>query len=622
MCGIAGKVCSDAEHAGAESAVRAMSATLAHRGPDDEGCYAAGPLRLGHRRLAILDISPAGHQPMATPDGRFQLTFNGEIYNYLELRDELSRHGCVFRSLTDTEVLLHALVHWGPAALRRLVGMFAFALLDTERRTLLMARDFFGIKPLYYVRTDRLFAFASEIKSLLKLPGVRRHAQPQRLFEYLRFGRTDDGGRTLFADIRQLPAGHCLTVSLDEPHGAEPVRYWNLNVRERIDVSLDEAADRVRTLFLDSIRLHLRSDVPVGAALSGGIDSSSILAAMRCVAPHAELHAFSYIAADPELNEERWVDVAGAAAGARVHKIHAVPDELLADLDALIYAQDEPFGSTSIYAQYRVFRAARAAGVTVMLDGQGADELFAGYGMYRAGRLASMLRGGRWSAALRFARGHPGMLSLVLQALHRLAPRRIAEFAYRAFVWRSAPWLKRGWFAARGVDGPATSPARRGSADCLRAQLYETLFASSIPMLLRYEDRNSMAASIESRVPFLTPALAEYVLRLPESYLLADDGTTKTVFRRAMRGIAPDAILDRRDKIGFATPEQSWLTTLRPWVTATLVSDRARAIAAVDHAAIRSDWEQVLSGRQPFDFRVWRWVNLIRWADRFDVEFN
>src|SRR5947209_14936300 len=190
MCGIAGKVWTDGHRCADGAAVRAMNAVLAHRGPDDEGCYADGPLALGHRRLAILDISPAGHQPMATPDGRYHLTFNGEIYNYLELRDELARAGCAFRSHSDTEVLLHAVIRWGPAVLRRLVGMFAFALLDAERRTLLLARDFFGIKPLYYVHTDALFAFASEIKSLLHLSGGRGRVQPPRRLGYLRCGRS------------------------------------------------------------------------------------------------------------------------------------------------------------------------------------------------------------------------------------------------------------------------------------------------------------------------------------------------------------------------------------------------------------------------------------------------
>ena len=636
MCGIAGVLGAETANLSRDSLADPLR-TLRHRGPDDDGWTGlagaatvtgrrqvdadVGAILL-HRRLSILDLSPLGAQPMATADGRHHLAFNGEIYNYIELREELTREGCVFRSRTDTEVLLHALVRWGPPALSKLVGMFAFALLDADRRTLFLARDFFGIKPLYYVRTGDLFAFASEIKSLLHLPGVRPAVDPQRLYEYLRFGRTDHGDGTLFAQIRQLPAGHHLTVSLDANHSGQPVRYWDLGSLDPIDITFEDAARRVRELFLDNIRCHLRSDVPVGAALSGGIDSSAILSAMRAVEPTADLHAFSYIAADPALSEERWVDLVGSAMRAKVHKIHATPAELRDDLDDLIYSQDEPFGSTSIYAQYRVFRKARESGVPVMLDGQGADELFAGYGLYRAGRLATLVRRGHWIEALRFARRQPGAMRLLLGAMKALAPLSVRNAVYRHLSWSNAIGLERRWFRARGVDGPMPTTTGCDRPDFLREQLRETLLTTSVPMLLRFEDRNSMAASVESRVPFLTPGFAQFVLRLPEQYLLAADGTTKSVFRAAMRGIVPDPILDRRDKIGFATPEREWLVTLRPWVEATLASPRAESIGALDAAAMRREWQAVVQGRRPFDFRIWRWLNVIRWAERFDVIFD
>src|SRR5689334_5297417 len=275
MCGIAGYVTgSDPRPAAAFQA--AALRTLAHRGPDDAGWLTdrevgAGdtpgdPGRWGllHRRLAILDLSALGHQPMLSPDGRFAIVFNGEIYNYVELRRELEKEGCCFASQSDTEVLLRAYARWGPACLPRLVGMFAFAITDRDRRRLFLARDPFGIKPLYYARPGRGFAFASEIKALR--PVVSGRIRASRLFDYLRDGLTDHGGETLLEDVHQLPAAHWMEVDLDTGTPSEPQRYWDIDLTRRTDISFPEAVARVRELFLDSVRLHLRSDVPVGAA--------------------------------------------------------------------------------------------------------------------------------------------------------------------------------------------------------------------------------------------------------------------------------------------------------------------------------------------------------------------
>jgi asparagine synthase (glutamine-hydrolysing) len=642
LCGIAGSV---TVQAGAELGRLAptLLRRLEHRGPDDYGWLTLfresvrlgrgepgpGPVEtlLLHRRLSILDLSTAGWQPMGMPDGRFYLVFNGEIYNYLELRAELELLGHVFRSHSDTEVLLHAFAEWDWQVLPRLVGMFAFAILDVKNRMLFLARDFFGIKPLYYTSSPDRFSFASEIKALLELPGVKRRVNPQRLFEYLRFGRTDHGNGTLFADILQLPAAHFLEVPLDRPGAVRLTRYWSLNRDERIDLSLEEATRRLRDLFLDSVRLHLRSDVAVGAALSGGIDSSAIVTAMRQVEPRLQIHTFSYVAEDPALSEERWVGIAGSRAGAVLHMVQPKPHELVADLDRLIYLQDEPFGSTSIYAQHRVFQLAREAGITVMLDGQGADELLGGYRIYLAARLASLLRQGRWVEAVRFLRrasrlpGTGGLWRVLLQAGGLLLPPAVRALAKRCAGEELMPaWLNARWFHERGVA--VLFPPRSGERDILREQLCQTLLETSLPMLLRYEDRNSMAYSIESRVPFLTAPLVSFTLGLPEEYIIAPDGTSKNVFRRAMRGIVPDAVLDRRDKVGFATPEQGWLSTLRPWVEETLSCEAARRIPALDGPGMEREWQAVYQGRRRFDFRLWRWLNLIRWADHFAVSFG
>jgi asparagine synthase (glutamine-hydrolysing) len=624
-------------------AARALT-TLRHRGPDDHGALGwdgAGPVRLtrdagelggsrvllAHRRLSILDLSEAGWQPMATPDGRYSLIFNGEIYNFVELRAELEAAGHVFRSHSDTEVLLQAWAKWGPQVLPRLVGMFAFAVLDTQARRLYLARDPFGIKPLYYARWQGGFAFASEIKALLELPGVGRGARASRLHEYLRGGGTDFGGETLFAGVDQLPAAHWVELPVDGPAEPRPRPYWRLDPEARADLSFDAAAERLRELFLDSVRLHLRSDVTVGAALSGGIDSSAIVAAMRHVQPGVELHTFTFVADDPTVSEERWADVAHGAAGTVAHKVTPAPGELAAELDDLIRTQDEPFASTSIYAQQRVFRLAREAGITVMLDGQGADEMLAGYWPFLLARIGSLVSGGRLLGAASLLRNsarlsHVPARALLLSAAGMAVPERLRPLARRAsrsHARHQSVGLDRRWLAERAGE-PAVPGVPRGRGMLRRNLLHSVDYG--LPALLRYEDRNSMAHSIESRVPFLTAPLAEFVFSLPEEYLIDGNGVTKSVFRRAMRGIVPDAILDRRDKVGFATPEARWLGSLRGWVDEVLSPDALRAVPVLDADAVRATWEQAREGTGGLDPRLWRWINLVRWSQIHGVAYD
>jgi len=641
VCGIAGLALRTPDPRGVVL-LEGLSRALAHRGPDDRGYLLWGEegpvavrdpvpvesfrLGLAHRRLSILDLTEAGWQPMPSPDGRLYVVYNGEVYNFLELREALKARGHVFRSASDTEVLLAAWREWGEGSLMRLVGMFAFALLDVQEKVLYLVRDFFGIKPLYYAFLPGGLAFASEIPPLLSLPWVRRRVNPGRLYAYLRFGLTDHGGETLFAEVRQVPPGHYLRVPLEAPEGAELVRYWHLFPEEGGNLSFKEAADRLRELFLESVRLHLRSNVPLGFALSGGIDSSAIVCAVRHLEPHLELNAFSFVAEDEAVSEERYVDQVAEACSVRVHKVRVTPEELVQDLGALLRIQGEPFGSTSIYAQYRVFRRAREEGIKVMLDGQGADELLAGYVSYGAARVASLLASGRPLEALALLRRLsrlPGREGTWKRVLGRLLPPALQPLARRlggeALL---PPWLNASWFAERGVVPKPPSRLLGPRRDHLRQELLEALTETSLPMLLRYEDRNSMAHSIESRVPFLTPALARFVLGLPEAYILAPDGTSKAVFREAMRGLVPEEVLARRDKIGFVTPELRWLRALGPWVEALLRGEVLRSIPALRPEEVLKEWREVAEGRKRFDFRVWRWVNLVAWSEAFGVEYD
>lgn len=632
MCGIAGLAFTEP---GSLNWANAALQMLQHRGPDDYGWLtydqelkrgretlsANARALLLHRRLSILDLSELGWQPMSGPDGRWHIVFNGEIYNFLELRSELQGLGHCFRSTSDTEVLLAAWAQWGTACLTRLVGMFAFAILDSRQEELYLVRDFFGIKPLYYCQWQQGLGFASEIPPLLELPGVSRKVNPNKLFHYLRFALTDDNAETLFSDIHQLPAGHFLKLGLNNPKAVQIQQYWSPVLESPLELSFEQAAEQVRETFLENVRLHLRSDVPVGAALSGGIDSSSIVMAMRHLEPDLELHTFSYIAEDAQISEESWVDIVGKAAKAKVHKVRPSAQELVADLDHLVRVQGEPFGTTSMYAQLRVFRLAQEAGIKVMLDGQGADELLGGYlNHFNPHRLVAYLKQGKLSKALAAAQ-QMGNSEGLKKAARFFVPEALTPMARKLIGKEFAPeWFNESWFESRGANLVSQTPARGPQA--LREEMLDTLMRTSVPMLLRYEDRNSMAHSLESRVPFLTPKLAQLLLNLPQEYLIAPDGTTKSVFRAAMRGIVPDVVLDRKDKIGFQTPEQRWLDTLAPWVEQHLSDESLGRLPALNASAVKAEWQAIRERQKPFDYRVWRWINLVVWAEAFKVQWN
>jgi asparagine synthase (glutamine-hydrolysing) len=611
-----------------------MLDALAHRGPDDTGILTFVPgggtasVTLGACRLAILDLTPAGHQPMESADGRYAIVLNGEIYNYIELRRELEGLGATFRSRSDTEVLLAAFAHWGTDCWRRCVGMFACAILDRTTRQLTLARDPFGMKPLYYVMGQESFVFASEIPPLLR--GTVR-ANPQRLYDYLDLGISDHGGETMFAGVHALPAAHYAAIDLARPDGPAPVRYWTLDPGHTQEISFEQAGKRLRELFLEGIALHLRSDVQVGAALSGGTDSSSIVMAMRHVAgPQLDLHTFSYVGGQGAISEEPWIDIVNAAARTTAHKVHLTPEEWSRDATRLVETQNEPFGSIAIYAQNRVFRHAAEAGIKVVLGGQGADELLAGYRGAWVIRLATLLERGRWGEAVKFVRrlslvrqpNDPVLWRVVLLALKLTLPPGASDIGRRILGRSHRPWINRAWCRSHGIAPDRGYSNRPTGAERLRGEQIQAVTRLSLPALLRYEDRNAMAYSVESRLPYLTPALAQFALSLPPDYLAGPDGKGKRVFREAMRGIVPDAILDRRDKIGFAVPVQTWLPVI-PEVVELL--EAAAAAPPINRRAIGPAVAAIRDGKTRSvrdSFLLWRLVGLAAWARRFNVVFD
>lgn len=638
MCGIAGIIVKQPQEMAASLGM--FKDKLAHRGPDDHGWLVHGlttergrgvipsqPATVGllHRRLSILDLSESGWQPMSNPDGYLHIVFNGEIYNYIELRLELQAKGKRFKTSSDTEVLLAAYECWGAEMLRKLNGMFAFAILDSKKQEVFIARDYFGIKPLFYTLWRDGFAFASEIAPLLALPGINKTVHPQRLYDYLRFGFTGHAADTMIDSIKQLLPAHYLKISLKSPNEIQPIRYWELEPTLNSSISFDEAKEQMRALFLESVRFHLRSDVPVGAALSGGIDSSAIVAAMRQVQPNLNLHTFSYIADDPKINEEQYVYIAAQAAQANTHLIHLKAEDLNRDLEKLVIGQGEPFGSTSIYAQYRVFQAAKAQGITVMLDGQGADEMLAGYRPYIASRVATLIKSGNIAAAVQLlsrSRSLPNTnaIGLFIRSLEHVIPQSLHGIARKFIGQELVPeWFNRSWFVERNVQ--LQSAKLPSGAQVLKHDLQDSLERITLPALLRYEDHNSMAHSIESRVPFLTREIAEFAFSLPEHYLVNEQGLGKAVFRDAMRGIVPDQILDRKDKLGFVTPEKQWLLSDSEHYKNLLLENELEQFEPLASQVILTELKNFKNNQKPFNWQVWRWLNVLMWSRYNGITF-
>lgn len=637
MCGIVGAI-QTGDAVSLRTQVRAAMCALAHRGPDGEGMSEfsvpvrpSGPdgatpatVLLGARRLAIIDLSAQASQPMSTRDGRFHIVFNGEIYNYRELRAELRQLGRCFQTESDTEVLLAGYEAWGSDILRRAIGMFSFALLDSHEATVFLARDPFGIKPLYYVRSSRAFIFCSEIAPLLDFPGVSRRVNARRLYEYVCSGISDYSDETLFADVSQLPAAHSLLVSCRDPGRAVPVCYWTVQ-RQTHQRSERDAAGRFRELFTDSVRLHLRSDVPVGVSLSGGIDSSAIVGVAHSLnGDGGALHSISYIADDPAVSEEKWSNIVARAACLEQHQVRISPEEFAQDFAELVRVQEQPFGSPTIYAQYRIFRAASEAGLKVMLGGHGADQYMGSYHPHLGVRFASLLRNGQWLEAVRFMRkasalpGSRGFLTWRSGVRHVL-PESLVRQSVRQHM-NSLP-VNHEWFQSRGVSFESVLPAFR--FENLHRLLAETLQKSNLPALLRIEDRNAMKFSVENRVPFLTVPLVDFVTSLPEEELIDGDGSCKSVLLRSMEGLVPREVLARRDKLGFFMPMNKLLRQAPQWASDIL--NDLPFVPALDAAGVSREAEAAFGTTQESRLvqpLIWRWMSLVAWAREFHVRFD
>ncbi|MGA9768320.1 MAG: asparagine synthase (glutamine-hydrolyzing) [Blastocatellia bacterium] len=638
MCGINGAV----NWADSETLSR-MNNIQAHRGPDDHGMWETTTadgrrIGLGSRRLAILDLSAAGHMPMHAPDGRLTIVYNGEVYNYPQLRRELESKGYKFHSNSDTEAVLYLYKEYGPESVRRLNGMFAFAIWDDDRRQLFLARDHFGIKPLYYCYRGDRFAFASEIKSLLEIPDMPRRVNLQALNQYLTFLWVPDP-LTMFDEILKIPAGH---YGLYRDGQFEIKQYWDLKFPDddyEFKASEEDLATGLRDRFIGSVKSQLLSDVPLGAFLSAGLDSSSIVAAMA-ESGASPIRTYTIAFPDKYRKGELTLDDTDVARRTANHfgcehtEIVVEPD-VVDLLPKLVWHMDEPVADPAAITAYLVNREARKT-VTVLLSGVGGDELFAGYRKHLAHDLAQQyqripavlrrslieplilalpaMRGTSMKGYVRLAKkmARSGSLSpqdrFLMDSTYITENQKIALYqtATRKRINGDHPWSRHKHYFDQ-VEG----------ADFLNQMLYLDTKAFMVSLNLNYNDKMSMASSVEVRVPFLDWELAEWVAWNIPPNLKLHKKTTKHILREAMRPLLPPEVLAQK-KAGFGAPADYWLANdLREMVDDLLSESRIKERGLFNAMAVRRLIEEQRAGREDWSLQIWQFLTLELWMQAF-----
>jgi asparagine synthase (glutamine-hydrolysing) len=641
MCGIAGVV-----NWGNSEILASMTNIQAHRGPDDVGFWEhyfpdGTYVGLGSRRLAILDLSSSGHMPMANEDGTIWITYNGEIYNFAELRQELMTKGHTLRSNTDTEVILHLYEEEGFECVRRLSGMFAFAICDLRSSTLFFARDHFGIKPLYYVHRGRHLAFASEVKALLQLPEIRPELDLEALHQYLTFLWVPDP-QTMFRDVYKLPAGH---YAVFKDGNLRIVQYWDLAFPPNdADYTFTQAelVEEIRKRFCHSVHSQMISDVPIGAFLSAGLDSSSIVAIMAQAAgepvrTYTITFPSKYRVGETTLDDPAVASLVAQRFGCDHHEIVVKP-QLAELLPKLIWHMDEPVSDPAIITAYLVCQEARRT-VTVLLSGIGGDEIFAGYRKYYAHYWAQAYR--RIPTLLRqfliepVISGLPSLRGTPFKGLVRLAKKmaRSASLSPQDAFLMNCTYLDEAQktrlyspdLRAR-LDGKDPWQRHRdyfdrvSQADFLNQMLYLDVKAFMASLNLTYNDKMSMASSVEVRVPFLDRELVEFVAWHVPPHLKLNGfvrPTTKYIFRKVMQGILPGEVL-RQPKTGFGAPVDYWLAyDLRDRVDDLLSEDRIQKRGYFQPSAVRQLIKEHRSGRRDWSMQIWQLLTLEIWLETF-----
>lgn len=557
MCGVAGIInTTKSTHLG-KAEIHAMNNTLRHRGPDGEGIWISkcNTIHFAHNRLSIIDLTDSANQPMHSVDEKYVLTFNGEIYNYLELKKECEKLGSKFKTHSDSEVIIESYRHWGAACFSRFKGMWAILFYDTIHQQVIISRDPFGIKPLYYSFFNGCFYVVSETKALTGIAGYFKEEDlvtSQLFLEHAYLERED---WTFYKNIKRFPHAHYAIIHLDK-HQTQLsfIRYWQPSSVINYNLTFNQAAEKLKMLFHESIQLHLRSDVPVGACLSGGIDSSGIVSIGTSLLEHQRFTTFtSQYLSHAEIDETKWAQTVIDHTKANAYFVQPTLAVFQENLDDLITAQDEPFGSMSIFSQYCVFKKISETSIKVVLDGQGADEMLAGYLGFVPLYFDELLKKRRYMTLLKELIAFKDM-DLQYNAKSKIVSAIKARLKRKNQFGRSAP------VEISHCEDELQVRLNQLSSnfDCFEDRLGDLLLNSNIPQLLRYEDRNSMRFSIESRVPFLNTELVDFILTLPASYRIRN-GYTKAVLREAFKGLIPEGVRVRRDKLGFPAPELQWL---------------------------------------------------------------
>lgn len=605
MCGITGIVNFKSQNV-QKSNIDTMMAQMKHRGPDDEGTFIENSVGFGFVRLSILDLSPAGHQPMFSHDERYVIIFNGEVYNYIEIREEL-KHKFTFKSGSDTEVILAAYQEWGEACLERFNGMFALAIYDRETSNLFAARDRFGIKPFYYYLDENQFIFASEIKSILPLLD-KNEPNDKIIFDYLLFNRTDHSEETFFKGIKKMNHGSYIKISNNELVEAK----W-YNLADKIGVEKSITPKEYRELFKDSIRLRLRADVPVGVSLSGGIDSSCIVSSVISDFELKDLNTFSAVYGKNEKSDEsEFID---EYKGIVKNMFFITPDSdsFFNDFDSFIDAHNEPVPDIGPYAQFKVMELA-SDHVTVTLDGQGADEQLAGYHYFYGSYYLELIKKMK-------------LLKLVKENFFYLKKHSSLN-SIRFFIYYLLPSYVQNRLGSQkfpSIDKEFFNRFKKSSD--VNQKLYnpknlnELLFQHfefKLEHLLRWEDLNSMHFSIESRVPFLDHRLVEATLSSPSNQKI-HKGETKHILRKAMEDILPSKIANRKDKKGFSNPREKWFRTkeFSDYIYQLINSESFKNRGYFNSEIANIQFNKHLEGKVDISKEIWKWVNLELWFRKF-----
>ncbi len=599
MCGIVGIYNMQNKKVDKE-VLEKMTNSLIHRGPDGEGYFIKGNLGFGHRRLSIIDLSENAKQPMCNEDKSIWIVYNGEVYNYIELMDNLKNKGHYFKSCSDTEVIIHSYEEYGFNCLEKFIGMFSFAIWDERKRILFCARDRFGIKPFYYFFDGEIFIFSSEIKAILESGCITAEPEDEIICDYLVFGLKNHKEKTFFKNIKTLNPAHYLIL---ENSNLKKLKYWELNPTNKIKKdNKNEIEEKFLEIFKESIKIHLRSDVPVGTCLSGGLDSSAIVCLIDNFFNYSNLNTFSAVYEDENISEKKYIDIVLKKINVKGFFIYPKPKNLIDEIEKIIYFQEEPFSSTSIYAQWNVMKLAKENGIKVLLDGQGADEIFAGYHYYYYPFYIDLIRSFKFRKFFK-------EIKYYFQ-YHNYSK---IDFLSKIFYY-SLPFSFRErlnfYFKNKNLNFKYIK--KRNNNLFLDSRLDKDLYGNLIlklPALLHYEDRNSMSHSIESRVPFLDHRVVEFLFSLPSKYKI-EDGYTKAVLRNSMKNIIPEEIIKRKDKVGFLTPENLWLKNdLKEFVFDILNSKSFKERKFYNSVKIKKEYNYFIAGKIKDTSKIWRVIN-------------